>query len=235
MRGPANPVQGMLKQFIASALFVIASAEALAAVQMQVGSVSGPAGTSVSVPISLQSDTPVTAFQVDIVANPPVITFDAATDVESLATHVADVGLVAPGVFRVLTYSVFNAPIPNGLVLTLQAAISPLATNGPVSLVLSNAIISSPSGVAIANSTVAAGTLNVGAVSSLRLSNFSLTGGNLQFQVSGLSGSSFTVESSIDLASWKTFATRQVSAATASFSSAVPVGDKRQFFRVKTP
>jgi len=235
MFGLDKRVQLKVRLLIVVALLCLPVSFSHAAVQLQVSAAAGPAGSSVGIPIALQSDTPVTAFQVDILANPPVLSFDAATEADALTTHVADVGQVAPGIYRIVTYSVFNAPLPNGTVLTLQAAISPLATNGPVSLVLSNAIVSSPSGVAIANPAVASGTLNIGTVSSLRLSNFSLSGGNLQFQVTGLSGPSFTVESSTDLANWKTFATRQASTTTASFSSTVPVGDKRQFFRVKMP
>ncbi len=226
-------MQARLKLFLlALGLCGLLSARSQAAVQLQIGAAAGPAGTSVAIPLSIQADTPVTAFQVDVVVDPPVVTFDAASEVTALPTHVADVGLVAPGVYRILTYSVFNATLPNGPVLNVQAGISPLATNGSVALRLTNAIVASPAAAAAPDVTLSPATLKVGAATSIQLSAVQISGNIFQFQVNGLKGGAFIVENSADLKTWKTFATPTAAGGVAIFSA--PTAGQKQFFRVKT-
>jgi hypothetical protein len=203
-------------------------------VQLQVVPATSPAGSTAAIPLSLNSDSAVTAFQVDLLLSSPAVTLLAATPAGNLTTHAADVALIAPGVYRVITYSVFNAPIPNGTVLTLAAAISPLASNGPVSITLTNALVSTPSALALANVTLSPGTLTIGAAAAnIHLSNLAIAGGQFQFQVSGVTGSSFVVESSTDLKTWTTLTTQPVSGPVNPVSTPAPLTNKRQFFRVR--
>lgn len=220
---------------LAVAVALASLVPARAAVQLQALSAGGPAGSTVAIPLAIQSDIAVTAFQADIAPSSPLVAITAAIPADNLTTHVADVQQVAPGLYRVLTYSVFNSPIPNGTVLNLQAAISPLASNGLVSLSLTNPIVSTASALAVANVALSPGTLTVGAVATIRLSNFAVSAGKFQFQVTGLTSGSFVVESSTDLNAWSTLTTQSVSGPVTVVATPAPLTSKRQFYRVRSP
>ena len=205
-----------------------------AATQLAAGSVTAAPGAQVTIPIVLQSDVPVAAFQLEILAAPATPAFASPLVTGAPASHLADGQVIAPGLVRVVSYSLFNTPLPNGTVLSLSATM-PSTFSEPVTLSLTNAILSTAAGLPIAGVVLVPGSIRTSASGTVRIGSVTAANGSVRFEISGLSGPSFIVESSSNLSIWTTIATQPVSGATAIFSRPIGAGEPRQFYRVRLP
>jgi hypothetical protein len=206
------------------------------AAELRVSASSGEAGGTAQIPLLIQSDTAVTAFQVDITVPFGLLTIDRAEPAASLSTHVAAAAPLSNGVYRVAIYSVFNDPLPSGVVVNLTTSVSASAPNGPVPVTLSNAILATPSASPLPNVQLAGGSFTVGLVQNIRLGSFKISTTNtFQFEITGLMSASYVIESSADLRQWTTVRTNPASGGAAIFSGPIPQGQRVQFYRARVP
>lgn len=204
----------------------------MGAARLSLGSGDANAGGLAAVPLMLQSDAPVAALQADVVVSPAVASIFVPP--AALGGHVAESAQIGSNAFRVIVYSLFNQPLANGAVLSLQASVAPSFTSGEVTLDLANVILASPSAAEIQGVALAGGRVRVGGGAVVRLEAVTLTAsGALRFEVSGLSGPSFVLEQSADLQSWTEAETIAAQGATATVSRNIAAGAGAQFYRVR--
>ena len=79
--------------------------------------------------------------------------------------------------------------------------------------------------------------LRLRAAETVRMGSVQVTEGRekLRFSLSGLSGTSYTIESSTNLTDWSAVTKRPVTAPTGTFSEAIPADQKFRFYRVRLP
>jgi hypothetical protein len=220
-----------------AAILVLAlGLEVRGATQLSVGNVNAAPGASVAVPISLQSDVAVAALQAEVLVSPALLGFSEPAVISGPASHVADGEWLSPALLRVVSYSLFNTPIPNGTVLSANVTLPSSFTSGTVTLTLTNVIVSSPAGIAIAGVQLQAGSIRASTGGgNVQIRAVTAANNRIQFEITGLTGGSLVVESSSDLRTWSTVETQPVTGAAATFSRAIPGGQARQFYRVRIP
>jgi hypothetical protein len=218
------------------ALAFCAAVSAFSATQLGVGSGDANLGGIASIPLNLQSDVPVAALQVDLVVSPAVASISAPLSAGALGSHFAESAQISSNAYRILIYSLFNQPLPNGPIISLEARVSSGFASGTIGLAPANAILASPGAAAVAGVGLSPGSIRVGAGSTVRLQAVTASpGGALRFEISGLTGSSFVLEQSADLSDWSLAETLPAQGGTAVVTRTIPAGAGAQFYRVRQP
>lgn len=185
------------------------------------------------IPLNLQSETPVVALQVDVMAEPPVAVFTAPVSAGALGSHYAEGYSAGANTYRIIVYNLFNEPLPNGQVVMLSGSVSPAFVSGSISLALSNAVLASASAAPIPVA-VNGGSIRVGFGPAIQLKAVTITQASaLRFEVAGLTGASFVLEQSSSLSVWTEAETLPVSGAGAVVVRPIPNGAGARFFRVR--
>ena len=119
----------------------IVATSAHAAAELKVSAGSGSPGSSVPIPVSLASDTPVLALQFDLAYPPASLISDGAV----LSDPASGLTLVSretsPGHRRVIIYSPLSKPLPNGPLVSIPFNIASDAASGTAKLSLDTVIL----------------------------------------------------------------------------------------------
>jgi Cohesin domain len=143
-----------------TAFFVIAfsiSRNASADTSVTVGSAPGYPGTATTVPVLLRNSTNVVAAQFDVAFNGSKVSSDAVTKGVAAANHIVRSREIAPGVRRVVAYSLSGASLSNNAVAMMPFRLAATEHVGSGPLVPSHAILGNPSGDRISPVTLNSG------------------------------------------------------------------------------
>ncbi len=145
-------------------IFILVVAAALlpfrlcAQTSLNVGNLPGYPGATVAVPVALRQAANVTAAQFDVAYNAARVTAGEFVPGAALANHVVRTREVAPGVRRVLIYSLANALMPtNGFNATLPISLPPTERVGSGPLTPGNVVVAHPDATAVVSVVLKAG------------------------------------------------------------------------------
>lgn len=203
------------------------------AVELQVGSATGPAGSAVSVPISLAADVPILALQFDL-------TFVAGISVDNAA--LVDPGLnvvvssrdIQPRSRRVIVYSPTSKPLPPGTLAAVSFQIAAGTPAGTIPILLQNVIASDSSFHRAAGLTTRSGAVIVGGPAGARFTSVLFDQGVLRLELSASSGRTHIIQSSTDLQAWTAVGTNVPVEGILRFSEPAGPGSYR-FYRALLP
>ncbi|SRR5712692_10961812 len=129
---------------------------------LTVGNVRGYPGTTVSVPAALRQGSNAVAAQFEVVFNAAKVSANEVPPGASLANHIVRSREIAPGVRRVLIYSLSNASFPsNGFTAGIPFSVSATEHVGSGPITPGNAIITKADATALAPVTLNSGTIFV--------------------------------------------------------------------------
>ena len=165
-----------------------------AATSLLISPTRGQPGVSVPVPLTLLGETNVVAFQADVLFDPAKISPGNAVAGAATAHHLVASSDPAPGIKRVLCYSLASEAITDGILARLNFAIAPGLTDNAVRLSLSNVVLVTASAGVV--SAVHGNGLIVIHPVSLR------PGGHVEFILSALAGQTNVVQASTNLEQW---------------------------------
>jgi hypothetical protein len=135
---------------IALLLTVLATCGLQAGSTFSIESTRGYAGTSVTVPITLRGQTNVVALQADILFDQARLSPQGASPGNATADDsVLSSSSPAPGVQRLILYSLGSAPMIDGVVVALNFATMPAANQNALRLSLSNVLLVTASPVVV--------------------------------------------------------------------------------------
>ncbi len=195
------------------ALFLSPALVAKGQTLLSVGSAPAYPGATVSVPVSFIRATNVVAAQFDVAFDPSRVASGAAQTDPVSPRHTVLSREVAPGVRRVLVYSLQNAAITNRNAAYLPFTVSPAeyASSGP--LTPSNGILAKPNGTAVTPLALSSGTVFVRPVNLL-------PDGRVQFFLPATPDQRYLIQASTDLEHWINISTN---VATGTFLDLVDV------------
>ncbi len=183
------------------ASFFVAEA-GVAETSLSVGTVPGYPGATVSVPVSLRQGGSAVAAQFDVGFHAGTVSALAAVRGAQLTSHVIRSRQVAPGVERVLIYSLNNAAMPanNVTVASLPFTLSPTEYFLNEPLPASNVILAKADATAVTPLDS-----NVGGIFLLPVNP--LPEGGTQVFLPATSGRRYVFQASVDLTNWSNLST----------------------------
>ena len=147
-------------------LFLGAIAGPLGAATVSIGNARGYPGEAATVPVSLRGVTNIVAAQFDVAFNSSKVTSDGADLAARFTNHVVRSREIAPGVRRVLVYSLVNASLgTNGSPLNLPFTVAPQERIGSGPLTPGNVVLANADATALAPVSATAGHIFVTQVS----------------------------------------------------------------------
>ena len=209
--------------------------DAIAGPELTVGNVTGQIGSTVSVPVSFQSDSNVVALSFDLVFDAARLSSGAAVGGNALAGHLVDSAETISGTRRVVIYSLANAPLKNGTLINIPMTISEIGGLGVTTISVTNATFANLSASSVAPTRLTAGTLTIAPVS-VRLGAIAFSNnGVVQFELSGVQGRQYVVQASTNLVDWTNLQTNVANTATALFTDPAVANFKQRFYRALLP
>jgi len=179
---------------------------ASAQTSLSVGNVPGYPGATVTVPVNLRRGGNVVATQFDVAFNPGKVSALEVLRGERLTNHVIRSRQIAPGVERVLIYSLNNAKLPatNATAASLPFTVSPTeyVSSGP--LTPQNVILAQADGAAATPVSVNSGTIFVRPVNPL-------PNGSVQFFLPSAPDEIYAIQASTNLVEWTDISTNTAS------------------------
>ena len=171
-----------------------------------VGNVPGYPGTTVSVPVNVRHSSTAVATEFDVAFNSGKVSALEALRGERLTNHVIRSRQIAPGVERVLIYSLSNAKLPatNATVASLPFAVSPTeyVSSGP--LTPQNVILAKADATAATPVNVNSGTIFVRPVNPL-------PNGAVQFFLPSTPDVRYVTQATTNLVEWTDISTNTAS------------------------
>lgn len=211
-------------------LIHLVAVSAIADTTITIGNGSGLSGTTVLVPVQFQTDANVVALQFEVRFDTTRLSSGAATAGSALNGHLVNSAETTPGSHRVVIYSLANARLTNGILVSIPFTIAPNATSGTATLSVTNVILADASAAAVGLINLAAGGLSITAPARLG-AIVRANDGNVQFQLTGAGGRSYVVQGSIDLVQWSNLSTNVATGTVASFTDTTALNFPRRFYR----
>lgn len=145
-------------RFTLKVLFLsIVLVQPLLAQELAVGTVSGAPGDTVELPVDFTSDGTVVSLQFDLNFNPSQLSTGVPVGGSALGDHVVASSTPAPGVRRLLVYSLTNSALKTGTLVSLPVNIDQNANPGTLSINLSGVILSDANSSAVSPTSVVGG------------------------------------------------------------------------------
>lgn len=170
---------------------------AFAQTSLSIGSTPGYPGTTVSAPATLRQGGSAVAAQFDVAFNAGKVAAVDPMRGQRLTNHIFRSRQVAPGVERVLIYSLNNAAVSgtNVTVASLPFAVSPTEFVGSGPLTPTNVVLAKSDATAITPVSLNAGAIFVRAVNPL-------PNGSVQFFLSSIPDTRYLIQATTDFLSW---------------------------------
>jgi hypothetical protein len=203
-----------------------------AAAELGVGQATVPPGAVVSVPVTCNGAPGAVGAQFDVSFDPAVASVLGMAGGNSLAGHVVDQFLLAPGHWRALVYSITNGPIAQGTMAQVQFAIATNAPDGDVPLVLGNAILAQANGQPVHSLALTDGLLRISSPGHFASATLG-TGGRLEVQFHGADGRQYVLEASSNLTEWVEISTNTVVGGTISLVETNVYAFEQRFYRAR--
>jgi hypothetical protein len=197
-----------LRRLACVGLLVCAGVVASAA-ELRLGQAYAPPGSVVTLPGTCNAAPGTVAVQFDVGFDPAVVSVTGLAGGSSLAGHVVDQQLLAPGHWRALVYSTTNGPIAPGTMAQVQFAIATNAPDGDLPLVLGNAILAQANGQPVQPLALTDGLLRISSVGYFASATLD-AGGHLELQFQGAEGRRYVLEASTNLTEWVAISTNTV-------------------------
>jgi len=210
----------------------LASAGASAQVDIAAGLAGGTPGATVPLPFVFQADSNITALQFDVLFDGTNFTSEAATAGSDALGHLAASALQTNGTRRVVLYSSTNAPLDNGIVVTVPFTIATDAPEGIYSVGLTNAIVSNLRGERVPLFYLVPGYLIVGTnwpPAQLRFPRFNQDG--LRFVLTGTPETGYVVQASTNLTQWTSLSTNLAHGGVIFFRDTEALNFRYRFYR----
>jgi len=173
---------------------------ALAESTVSVGVRRGSPGGTTPVPLSIRQAGGVTASQFDILFDPARVASGGVT-LDSTGNHVVRSRELAPGVRRVLIYSLTSSSFPsNTLNATALFTVAANANTASIPLAATNLILATPNGAPVSPTRAAAGAIFLTPVRRTAT-------GEVEFFLSSVIDQRYVVQASSDLVQWTTLST----------------------------
>ena len=191
---------------------------------LNVGVAPGFPGATVSVPVTLrQPSGRVVAAQFDLAFDASKVSALAALRGEGLTNHVIRSRQIAPGVERVLIYSVANAPVTptNVTMANVPFAVSPTEYVGSGPLLPGNVLLAQADASPLEPVNLGSGTIFVRAVNLL-------PGGEAQFFLPATPNQRYAIQATTNFVNWLNISTNT---ATSSFLDLLDVDAARYPYR----
>jgi hypothetical protein len=189
----------------------------------------GGSGTSL---VYLVGNTSGVALQFDLVFDPSRVVAAGVMSDPSNLTHVVVSGQPTNGVLRVVLYSLNNALLNSSALVDLQVAIAPGAAEGPLALLVTNAILADATGSGVAPVSLLPGTLTISAGAGSRLTLLGrFVGGQVQLQLTGPANKKYILQSSPDLATWINISTNILTDGQITLSDSPPPASSKRYYR----
>lgn len=166
-----------------------------------------------SIRLELLATVPVVAVQVDLLYPAGDFVLGAAIRGAALRNHVLKAADVAPGRHRFLIYSTANQPLAGGVLAELPLAHVGTTPQGTFPLLLTNAIVATPAGLADLPLNLFSSELIIGNARPPVLSGISVAlDGKVRFTLEGADGRAYQIQGSPDLRTWTDLQRRTVTA-----------------------
>lgn len=164
-----------------------------------------------AVALSFRTDTPVTAVQFEIAFDASRL-IPVATAAGLVASrHIVASSEPAPGIRRVVVYSMSNVPLTNGILANISFVRRSKSPDGSVALTVTNAVVSGPLGQPIGPLNLSPGLFNLESGTSATFMLLSISGdGSVDLQLTGPPGRTYAIQASVDLTTWAGFATNVI-------------------------
>ena len=214
-------------------LWLAAGAPPVSAAELRIGDGSGAPGMTVFIPVSLSAGAgQAVAAQFEIIYDSTRLRADGAVlgpqaPGLSLGSHE-----LKPGTRRVLAYSSKSEPSPDGVLLSIPFNILSGATSGPVTLSLTNALLSDKQGQRVASVKLVPGQLTISATPATRFTSVLFdTTRQLRFELSAADGKSCVLQISPDLKLWQPLSTNVAVNGVIRAIDPSPARDAARFYR----
>jgi hypothetical protein len=202
-------------------------------VQLSVGNVTAPTGSTISVPASLSSDTNIVAAQYDVLFNSTALNSSDSTPGNVQPNHSVSSSLVSPTARRVVLYSSANAALTNGVLANLIFSVATNAPLGVTSLTLTNVIFSNAQGNRVQPVTLVPGLITISPAPGIFDSVVLSTNGVVQFQITGTPNISYIIQASANLQQWTDASTNIAIGGIINFVDPQANQFRYRFYRVK--
>jgi hypothetical protein len=114
----------------------------------------------------------------------------------------------------------------------LQVALAPGTAEGPLSLKVTNAVLSDATGAGVAPVSLLPGTLTISAGAGSRLTLLGrLVNGQVQLQLSGPANKRYILQSSADLATWINVTTNVLTDGQITLNDSPPPASSKRYYR----
>jgi len=205
-------------------------ASAAAAPLLSVVSTQAIPGSTANVAINYSTDTNLTGLQFDLVFNTNYLQLGQIIRGNALSDHVLATNLIAPGSFRVLTFSFSNTPLSNGVVVYMPFTIAANAPDHDEPLVFTNVVATDAAGVMVALPS-SNGVLSVVVppqISKIMPAN----GGVIHLTLTGSADRNYIIQAATNLAALQWFSfTNVVSGSNAVFDDTTAPNFPVRFYR----
>jgi hypothetical protein len=202
------------------------------AAELRLGQATVSPGAVVSVPVTCSGAPGAVGAQFDVSFDTAVASAVGMAGGSSLAGHVVDQQLLAPGHWRALVYSTTNGLIAPGTMAQIQFAIATNAPEGDLPLLLGNAIVAQANGTPVQPLALADGLLHI--VSAGYFASAALdTGGQLKLQFQGTEGRQYALEASTNLTDWLAISTNTIVGGTISLVETNVYAFEQRFYRAR--
>jgi len=188
------------------------------AAELRLGQSTTPPGTVVGVPVTCAGASGAVGAQFDVTFNPSAVSLAGIAAGAGLSGHTVDQQQLAPGHWRVLVYSMTNAPIAPGAAVWVSFSVPTNAPDGDVPLGMSDAIVARVGGTRVQPLAEVDGAVTVWSGGSF----LALTqeGGGLRVWFQGIEARRYVFEASTNLTDWVVLGTNTVEGGAASFLEA---------------
>ena len=216
LRGPARPRRRALpgvafgtgRALLAAAWLIGLSPLTQSATGLSAGRAVGVPGGLATLRVDLTAESPVVAAQFDLLFSPGLAEGAATDPGDGASSHHLVSADIAPGVRRVVVYSLDNRPLVNGALAQIALRLFPGLSDQVVPLTLTNVVLSDPMAAGLTPISLAHGTLLVTTALPARFTLAErLENGGFRLQFSGTPDRRYVLERSSTLTSWSVLST----------------------------
>ncbi len=207
---------------------------ARAAATLTLGSPAAGPGEVAQIPVSLQGDAAAVAVQFDVRFDAARLTPGLAAPATGAARHVVVSSTPAPGIARVVIYSLANQALGNGVLVTLPMRVTSPSPTGTSPLVVSNVLVAAATATPVTPVVTADGAVVIRDSAAARLQIPVLAAnGQVTIRLNGQEGRSYVLQRSGDLLGWEVVSTQTAVGGVAVFTDPGPGpdGSGRRFYR----
>jgi hypothetical protein len=143
---------------------------------------------------------------------------------------VIDFSTPAPGVRRVVVYSLLNSPFESGLLLNVRFTVLGTAPEGTVPLQLANTLAANAQANPVQPLTLRNGALIISSALPGQFVSIVREGASVRLRLTGTEGRSYVIQRSSDLATWAPISTNTITGGAIEFTQPTS-GSGQRFYR----